>query len=156
VYYTFDEKKNSFEPHSPSRRSVKYDLSDPRIKFADMTGDGLQDLVVVNSSRMIYHPNLGNGQFGEAVQMSTPGLINRARFNPQMLYLADLDGSGPADLIYLESGTINIWFNQSGNSLSKPLAIKRHTSDFQYKYGTIHRSFWAGHDWHADLRPPKA
>ncbi len=39
------------------------------------------------------------------------------------LFLADLDGSGTADLIYVHPDRVEIWFNQSGNSFSEPISI---------------------------------
>ena len=36
------------------------------------------------------------------------------RFDQRRIRLADIDGSGTADLIYLGSDTVTIWFNQSG------------------------------------------
>ncbi len=45
------------------------DLADPHIRLADMTGDGLHDIVLVRSGNIAYWPNLGHGRFGPMVQM---------------------------------------------------------------------------------------
>src|SRR5437867_13117646 len=37
--------------------------------------------------------------------------------------LGDVDGDGAADLVYVESGRITIWLNQSGNGWSDPIVI---------------------------------
>ena len=46
-----------------------------------------------------------------------------ARLDASRLFLADIDGSGTADLIYVHPDHVEIWFNQSGNAFSEPLTI---------------------------------
>src|SRR5699024_7765620 len=41
------------------------DFGSPLVLFADMNGDGLQDLVQVASGRVEYWPSLGGGRFGD-------------------------------------------------------------------------------------------
>ena len=43
---------------------------DPLVRTADMTGDGLPDLVRLRSGRVEYWPNLGHGRFGARVRMT--------------------------------------------------------------------------------------
>lgn len=92
--------------------------SDPRqaILIADMNGDGLADLVRVRDGSIDYWPNLGYGRFGKKITMrNAPRLASADRFNPAQLRVADVDGSGTADLIYLDGDGARIWMNQSGN-----------------------------------------
>ena len=44
-------------------------FSDPRVKFGDMTGDGLQDIVLVYDGCIEYWPSLGYGDWGKRVKM---------------------------------------------------------------------------------------
>ena len=46
------------------------DLSDPAVQLADLTGDGLADLVRVRSGQVTYWPNLGHGRFAAPVLMT--------------------------------------------------------------------------------------
>ena len=48
--------------HRHAARSL--DLADPRVRLADMTGDGLQDIVLLRSGNIAYWPNLGHGRWG--------------------------------------------------------------------------------------------
>lgn len=98
-------------------------FADPRIKLADMCGDGLQDIVQVFSGSIKYWPNKGYGNFGKPVVMkNTPRL--QQPFDPSRLQLADIDGDGQADLVYIDSNKITFWINQSGNGWSEPFEIE--------------------------------
>ena len=64
------------------------DFADPQVFLADMTGDGLQDIVRVNSGSVEYWPSLGNGRFGPRQRM-----FNSPRLRePVHRQLADVAG----------------------------------------------------------------
>ena len=89
------------------------------IFLADMSGDGLVDLVRVRSGEVCYWPNLGYGRFGRQVSMgAAPHFDPPDQFDPRRLRLADIDGSGTTDLIYLETSGVRLYFNQCGNRFS--------------------------------------
>lgn len=91
---------------------------------ADMSGDGLMDIVRVRSGEVSYHPNLGWGRFGPRVVMDgAPVFDAYCDFDPARVRLADVDGSGPTDLLYLDDKQVRVWFNQSGNSWSAETSI---------------------------------
>src|ERR1022692_599275 len=91
---------------------------------ADMSGDGLSDIVRIRNGEACYWPNTGYGQFGAKVTMDlAPRFDNEERFDPRRIRLADIDGSGTADLLYVGDDGVNAWFNQSGNSWSAPNGI---------------------------------
>jgi len=88
--------------------------------LADMSGDGLTDLVRIRNGEICYWPNLGYGRFGAKVTMGGAPLLDRPdRFDPGRIRLADLDGSGVTDLVYLHSDGPVLYFNQSGNAWSE-------------------------------------
>jgi RHS repeat-associated protein len=89
--------------------------------LADMSGDGLPDLVRIRNAEICYWPNLGYGQFGEKVTMDhAPWLDHQEQFDQRRVCLADVDGSGNNDLIYLGNDGARIYLNQAGNSFSEP------------------------------------
>ncbi|MEL6941947.1 MAG: SpvB/TcaC N-terminal domain-containing protein, partial [Bacteroidota bacterium] len=98
------------------------DFADPRVRLADMTGDNLNDIVLVHSGRIDYWANMGNGKFSERITLSNAPRFG-ANFNPNRLYFADIDGTGTADMIYVDSGKVTIWFNQAGNVWSEGYEI---------------------------------
>ncbi|MFE7077104.1 SpvB/TcaC N-terminal domain-containing protein [Streptomyces sp. NPDC057620] len=89
--------------------------------LADMSGDGLTDLVRIRNGEACYWPNLGYGRFGPRVVMSgAPRFAEPGRYDPRRLRLADIDGSGCVDLLYLDPTGIRLWSNESGNAFSAP------------------------------------
>jgi RHS repeat-associated protein len=91
---------------------------------ADMSGDGLNDIVRVRNGEACYWPNTGYGSFGAKVTMDlAPRFVSEERFDSRRILLADVDGSGTADLLYIGEQGVTAWFNQSGNAWSAPTAI---------------------------------
>lgn len=97
-------------------------FSDSRVKWADMTGDGMQDVVLIHNGRIDYWPNLGRGEFGPRVTMRNAPRLP-FDYDPRRLLLGDVDGDGLADIIYIENHQLTLWINQSGNGWSEPIAI---------------------------------
>ncbi|MDQ3702429.1 MAG: toxin, partial [Chloroflexota bacterium] len=92
------------------------------IFLADMSGDGLTDLVRIRAREVAYWPNLGYGRFGAKVTMSSaPHLGAGAVFDPQRVRLADTDGSGTTDLVYLGATGWSVHVNCAGNTFAPPL-----------------------------------
>ena len=119
----------------PARRVVQTldDERGPRIVFADgtqsiyladLSGDGLTDIVRIRNGEVCYWPNLGYGRFGAKVTMdNAPILDNPDQFDHKRIRLADIDGSGTTDIIYLHRDGVRLYFNQSGNGWSKPQTL---------------------------------
>ena len=86
------------------------------IFLADMTGDGLTDIVRIRNGEVCYWPNLGYGNFGAKIAMDdAPVFDGPEAFNPALIRLSDIDGSGVSDIIYLGENQFSCWMNRSGN-----------------------------------------
>jgi RHS repeat-associated protein len=104
----------TIEPRGGAGDRPDVDLDDPAVQLADMTGDGLPDLVRVRSGSVEYWPNLGNGRFGPRRMMfNAPRLPGAAR-DPGGVLLVDVDGDGCADLVHVRSSGVLIAINRSG------------------------------------------
>ncbi|MFD0360698.1 SpvB/TcaC N-terminal domain-containing protein [Nocardia sp. GCM10030253] len=89
------------------------------VQLADMSGDGLTDLVRIRNGEICYWPNLGYGRFGAKVAMDNAPWFDRPdAFDPGRIRLADIDGSGTTDVIYLHADSTRLFVNRSGNSWS--------------------------------------
>ncbi len=94
------------------------------IYLADLSGDGLTDIVRIRNGEVCYWPNLGYCKFGSKVTMDNAPWFDRPdQFDQRRIHLADIDGSGLTDIIYLHGGGIRLYYNQSGNSWSQPVSL---------------------------------
>ncbi|MCK4527651.1 VCBS repeat-containing protein [candidate division WOR-3 bacterium] len=99
-------------------------FSDPRVRLADMTGDGLNDIVLLHDGRIDYWANLGWGSWSKRLSMANTPRIGYG-FDPRRLFLVDLDGTGcSTDLVYVDFDQVHFWFSRSGNSWSEKHTIK--------------------------------
>lgn len=129
-YPSLDER--GFGP-SERTRQPRDEEDGPRLVFADgtqtifladMCGDGLTALVRIRNDEVCYWPNLGYGRFGAKVTLdNSPGFDHPDLYDPLRIRLADIDGSGPIDLIYLGRDGASLYFNRSGNSLSDAVTV---------------------------------
>src|SRR6185503_11078049 len=95
------------------------------IQLADMSGDGLVDIVRVRNGEVCYWPNLGYGRFGRKVTLDqSPRFDSSDQFDPTRIRFADIDGSGTSDIVYLGRDGVRLYFNESGNALSAPAIVK--------------------------------
>ncbi|EJM65724.1 virulence plasmid B protein [Pseudomonas sp. GM50] len=87
------------------------------VAFGDVLGSGQQHLIRLRHDTLECWPNLGHGRFGKKILLSTPTFAYE-KFNAAQVLLADLDGSGAVDLIYLESERIRVFMNHSGEGFA--------------------------------------
>lgn len=114
----------------PARRTAQAldEEKGPRLVFADasqsvyladLSGDGLTDLVRIRNGEVCYWPNLGYCHFGAKVTMDDAPWFDRPdQFDQKRIRLADIDGSGTTDIIYLHRDGVRLYYNQSGNGWS--------------------------------------
>jgi RHS repeat-associated protein len=94
------------------------------IYLADLSGDGLTDLVRIRNGEICYWPNLGYGRFGTKVTMdNAPHFDHPDQFDHKRIRLADIDGTGTTDIMYVHHDGVRLYFNQSGNSWSAPYPL---------------------------------
>jgi RHS repeat-associated protein len=94
------------------------------IFLADMTGDGLVDIVRIRNGDIAYWPSLGYGRFGGKVQMDgAPWFDSADLFDPARIRLSDVDGTGPTDLLYIGDRSVSLWRNLAGNGFDTPRVV---------------------------------
>lgn len=108
------------------------------IDYVDILGTGTKHLVRISNGDVTYWPNLGHGKFGAPKKIAGAPKIDN--FNIKQLHLADIDGSGTVDLIYLHQDKLTVYYNQSGNSFANGLDIKLPDS---FKYDNLTQAEFA-------------
>jgi len=131
VWYR-SKAKDGFEPASrvvmPNDDAlgpaVVFADSEQRIQLADMSGDGLVDIVRIRRAEVCYWPNLGYGRFGKKITLENcPELARQEEFDARRVRFADVDGSGTSDLFYLGSDGTTLYRNAAGNRFAAPEPI---------------------------------
>ncbi|MFE9574996.1 SpvB/TcaC N-terminal domain-containing protein [Nocardia sp. NPDC006044] len=98
--------------------------SEQTVQLADLSGDGLTDLVRIRNGEVCYWPNLGYGHFGRKITMDhAPWFDHPDQFDSRRVLIADIDGSGTTDIIYLHADGVRVYLNHSGNSWGNPVAL---------------------------------
>lgn len=108
-------QKRDQPPKELQERGLENPEEKEAIVFADMTGDGLADVVRLRANEVAYWPNLGNGKFGRKVMMDAPGMGEEVK--SRRVRLLDVDGTGTTDILYLGKRGATLWMNESGNRL---------------------------------------
>lgn len=117
-YDTYRTTRKSFDEEKGP--VTLFDDATKTIVLADMSGDGLTDIVRIRNGEVVYWPNLGYGRFGAKVTMAnSPVFDTPDNFNPQYIKLADIDGSGTTSIVYFGHNTFKVYFNCAGNSWSQ-------------------------------------
>ena len=124
--------KDGYSAESKLSRPIDEETG-PRLLFADanqqvfisdMSGDGLADIVRIRNGSVDYWPNLGYGRFGHKVKMKNSPVFNHIReIEGKRIRLADVDGTGTTDIIYLGTGYVCYYRNQAGNSFGEEIRI---------------------------------
>src|SRR5499427_8941996 len=87
--------------------------------LADVSGDGLTDLVRIRNGEICYWPNLGYGRFGAKITMNhSPWFDTIDLFDQGRIRLADTDGSGTSDILYMGRDRVEVFLNEAGNGWS--------------------------------------
>ena len=98
-------------------------FDDPRVRWSDMSGDGLIDIVVLHDGSVEYWPSAGHGSWGRRMAMRNSPRLPFG-YNPKRVLLGDIDGDGATDFVYVDSHHVTVWMNQCGNAWSDPIVLE--------------------------------
>jgi RHS repeat-associated protein len=90
--------------------------NDPNLRFVDVTGDGIADVVITEDVAFRWHPSLQGAGFGSAVRIPAPSDEEkgpRVVFSDptQSIFLADMSGGGLTDIVRIRNGEVCYWPN---------------------------------------------
>ena len=92
------------------------------VTFADFFGDGLAHRIKISSGVVECWPCSGYGRYGKKITFGNAPVFGE-EFDSNRIFLADIDGSGTSDIVYVHPERIDIFLNQSGNSFSNPITV---------------------------------
>jgi hypothetical protein len=92
------------------------DWSEPNLKFVDLTGDGLADILITEDGVYTLYPSLGEIGYGEALLVRTPWDEDRGpkvvmADGTETMFLADMSGDGLSDIVRVHNGEVSYWPN---------------------------------------------
>jgi outer membrane protein OmpA-like peptidoglycan-associated protein len=110
------EQREEFE-HASEDDGPSPVLGDPDLAvfLADMTGDGLPDVLCLRPNEVAYWPCLGRGKFGAKVVLAAPTIADT--IDPRRVRLLDVDGLGCTDILYMGDESATLYVNECGNRL---------------------------------------
>jgi YD repeat-containing protein len=101
--------------------ALKLPPSSPQLRWIDLDGDGRVDAVLGQTDGWVAYLNLGAGSFGSpfAIDSPLPGLA----LDDSRVHLADMNDDGLVDVVLLQSGSLQISFNQGPAGFSSLQAM---------------------------------
>ncbi len=90
------------------------DRHNPNLRYVDLTGDGLADILITQSDALVWLHSRGKDGYERAVRRMREvdddkgpvGLFDDGR---ERLFLADMNGDGLADLVRIRNGSVCYW-----------------------------------------------
>jgi RHS repeat-associated protein len=122
----YDAPELAAKPYDEERgAAIVFADQEQRIFLADMSGDGMTDIVRIRNGEVCYWANMGYGRFAPKVTMqNSPVFDHSDMFNPSYIQLADISGTGATDIIYLGKNEFKAYLNCSGNAWTKGETIE--------------------------------
>lgn len=109
------------------RAGTALSFQDSTVRIADMNGDGVDDIVRLDTASIVYWPGRGDGRFGVGEGACSSGIVDGQHVSmgalsplstASSLIVADIDMDGAADIVRPISGSLSIWLNRSGRAFS--------------------------------------
>ena len=82
------------------------DLEARDVRVADLNADGLPDALSAGAGSWVFFQNLGDGRWAPGIAVLNPPPL---RLDDPRVHLADINGDGIPDLVYMEHSRIRVW-----------------------------------------------
>jgi RHS repeat-associated protein len=104
-----------------SPRAPSVDLESADVRLADLNGDGIPDALRSNSSGWLYFENQGGGRWAPAQRVVNPPPVG---LDDERVHLADINGDGIPDLVYMERSRIRVWPGVGAGRFGPPFEMQ--------------------------------
>jgi len=102
---------------------VGFDLGDPDTRFADVSGDGMIDVVRTGSSGLSVWVHEGAGLFERLSGLPKIDGSMDVKFSDGRVRLADMNGDGLVDVARLRSESLVYWPSMGYGAFDEPVAV---------------------------------
>ncbi|MFZ4703752.1 MAG: toxin TcdB middle/N-terminal domain-containing protein, partial [Candidatus Methylumidiphilus sp.] len=96
-------------------------LNQPGVRFIDMNGDHIDDLVIVQDKYVSFYPSKGFGAFDNEVTMRN--VPKDLGYLANQLEITDINNDGIADLVLVGDRYVNIWLNAAEGSFNSVIEL---------------------------------
>ncbi|MEZ4864233.1 MAG: toxin TcdB middle/N-terminal domain-containing protein [Caldilineaceae bacterium] len=96
-------------------------FADPKFKIGDMTGDRMDDVVMVRDGQVVLWEHNGNGSYEEPRPILNPPSGVGAQ--DIMIQMGDLNNDGQMDLVLPGNRSVTYWLSLGDGSLAAPITI---------------------------------
>ncbi|MCX6047961.1 MAG: FG-GAP-like repeat-containing protein [Chloroflexi bacterium] len=96
-------------------------FADPKFKIGDMTGDRMDDVVMVRDGQVVLWAHNGNGSYEEPRPILNPPSGVGAQ--DVLIQMGDLNNDGQMDLVLPGNRSVTYWLSLGDGSLTDPITI---------------------------------
>ena len=122
-YYRLDRRAGTWETLQRFDVAASLPASEGTVRHVDLSGNGLPDVAILHRHGLTWLPNLGDGGFGQPIDVSTlPERLPTAE-RPLDRFLADMTGDGLADVVEVLNGSVRYWPNRGGGDFDEPVVM---------------------------------
>jgi RHS repeat-associated protein len=116
VGYASRTPDGDFDPLRTFQAIPNLDWHDPDLRFVDLDGDGLPDLLITEDQAFIWYRSLAKEGFEQAQRVAVGSDQDRSPTlaytdDTQAIQLTDMSGDGLVDIVRVRNGEVSYWPN---------------------------------------------
>ena len=127
--YSTRTAEGGFEPLRAFRDLPNINWQDPNLRFLDLDGDGLPDLLISEDDAFVWYHSSGKQGFSDVQRIfhgrdddRGPAIVFAD--GTQSIQLADMSGGGLTDIVRIRNGEVSYWPNLGYGRFGKKITLE--------------------------------